>query len=200
MKLKKQITIVALLITSCTALGQNKKTEAEFKKMCSEIANAFAKKNIFAINKYINSQTGVYIITRPGAIDVFSNEKKLDVKNPIKPTYPFSDTSSVKKHVIKYGLAPKFDCGTMKWNQVGFVADSSTKYNRISDIMDFRTKYENEKYTKEDSIKKDSVEKHIRKVVFTEIAKNHGLVFYLSFLNGKWYLTIVDTVEGSCGA
>ena len=194
----KGVFILSFAILAFRGVSQIKKTEAEFKKTCSEIANAFAKKNIAAINKYINPQTGVYIITRPGAIDAFTNERKLDAKNPIKPMYPYKDTSSVKKHVIKYGEAPKYNCGTMEWDQEGFVADSSTKYKRLSGIMDFRMKNEGAKYTPEDVAKKDNVEKQMRKVVYTEIAKHHGLVFYMSFIKGKWNLTIIDTVEGSC--
>jgi len=192
------IFILSFVVLSFVGVSQSKKTEAKFKKMCSEIVNAFAKKNIAAINKYVNTQMGVYIITRPGAIDAFSNEKKLDTKNPINPVYPYKDTLSVKKHVLKYGAVPKFDCGSMKWDQEGFVADSSTKYSRISEIMDFRMKNEGAKYTPEDVAKKDNVEKQMRKVVYTEIAKRHGLVFYMSFIKGKWHLTIIDTVEGSC--
>ena len=199
MKLKNHITIFLALI-SCIAFGQNKKTEAEFRKLCSEIATAFAKKNSTAINKYINPETGVYVVTRPGAMDEFINQKKLDAKNPFKIKYPYSDTSAVKKHFVKYGAAPTFDCGSMKWNKNGFVADSSTKFNRISDIMNFRTKNEGAKYSKEEIEKINTAEKINRKIVFTLINKGHGLVFYLTFLNGKWYLFLIDTVASDCGA
>ncbi len=200
MKLIKYITTAALLTATCFAFSQDKKTEAAFRKTCSEIANAFAKKNIAALNKYINPEAGVYVVTRPGAIDEFVNQKKIDAKNPFKISYPYKDTASVKKHLVKYGTAPTFDCGSMKWNKNGFVADSSGKFNRISEIMNFRTKNEGAKYSKEEIEKINTAEKINRKVVFTEIAKNHGLVFYLTFLNGKWYLFLIDTVEGDCGA
>ncbi len=199
-KMKKYIISAALLITNYFAFSQNKKTEAAFRKTCSEIANAFAKKNIKSINKYINPQTGLYVVARPGAIDDFTNQKKLDTKNPFKISYPYKDTSSVKKHFVKYGAAPKFDCGSMAWNNTGFVADSSAKFKRISDIMNFRIKNEGVKYSMEDFDKINTTENVNRKVVFTEIAKKHGLVFYLSFINGKWYLTIIDTVASNCGA
>jgi len=200
MKLKKHIATAVLAIATCLAFGQDKKSETEFKKTCVALADAFTKKNVAEINKYINPKTGVFIISRPGAMDVFTNEKKLDAKNPFAFPYPYSDTIHLKKYPLKYDSAPKYDCGTEKWNKNGFVADSSTKFNRISDIMGFRIKYEEANYSKEEISKINAAEKINRKIVFTEIAKKHGLVFYLSFLNGKWYLTIVDTVASNCGA
>src|ERR1035437_6238934 len=108
MKLKRYKTTAGLLMVSCLAFNQNppigktgeanKKTEAEFKKTCMVLADAFAKKNIAEINKYINPKTGVYVITRPGAMDVFKNEKKLDAKNPFPFQYPYSDTIHIKKY------------------------------------------------------------------------------------------------------
>jgi hypothetical protein len=190
---------VVLVIYRVLAFGQDKKTEAEFSKTCSEIVNAFAKKNIAGLNKYSNTNTGVYIISRPGAVSVFTRIKKFDDKTFFALKYPYRDTTAIKKHTITYASAPRFDCGDMKWDKMGFVADSSAGYKPITEIMDFREKYEHEKYTAEDVDKKNETEKRLRKVVYTHIAKNHGLVFYMSFIQGKWYLSIIDITAGSCG-
>jgi hypothetical protein len=200
MQLKKIIVTVILFMGTCLGFGQNKKAETEFRKLCSEVANAFARESMADVNKYINPDVGIFVITRPGAIDDVTNQKKMDEKNPFTIKYPYKDASAVKKHAVKYNEAPKFNCGTMKWNKAGFVADSVSHYNRITEIMEFRIKNENAKYSAEDISKKDLIEKKIRKVVFTEIAKNHGLVFYMSLINGKWYLTVVDITEGLCAA
>jgi hypothetical protein len=200
MQLKKHVVIVALLMGVCLGFGQNKKEETEFRKLCSEIANAFAKENMVDVNKYINPDAGIFVIIRPGAIDDVISQKKMDEKNPFAIKYPYKDASAVKKHTVKYGEAPKFNCGTMKWNKAGFIADSISHYNRITEIMDFRTKNENAKYSEENISKKDLIEKRMRKVTFTEITKKHGLVFYMSYINGKWYLTVVDITEGLCAA
>lgn len=205
MKLKKHIVTAALVLIAGLAFAQDKhrlarqeNPETEFRKTCSEITNAFAKKSITALNKYINPHTGVFIISRPGAIDAFTHEKKLNGKKPFAIEYPYKDTSAVKKHLVKYGKAPKFNCRTMNWDQEGLVADSSAKFSRLSEIMNFREKNEGAKYSDEEKTQINTIEKHLRKIVFTEIAHNRGLVFYMSYINGKWYLSIIDTAEGSC--
>jgi hypothetical protein len=198
MKLKKQIVAAVFLMSACLVFGQTQKTETAFKKACNDIANAFAKENIGAINKYIDADAGVYVISRPGAIDAFVNQKQLDKKKPFAIKYPYKDTSAVKKHAVSFAVAPKYNCGDMKWDKAGFVADTLTKYSRLSDLMNFLATNNGEKYTAAQIEMRDVVEKKMRKVVFTKISKNRGLVFYMSLLKGKWYLTMIDLTEGMC--
>lgn len=194
----KRIILLFLAVGPLVSFSQSKAQEAEFRRLCSEVANAFAKNNMADVNKYINPEAGIYIIGRFGALDAITHEPKLDEKKPFEVNY--KDASAVKKHKISYGVVPKFSCGDMKWNKLAFIADTATKYRRLSDIMHFRVTNEGKTYTAAQIEAKDAVERNIRKVVYSSIAKKRGLVFYMSFLNGKWYLTVVDTTEGKCAA
>ncbi|MGZ3866878.1 MAG: hypothetical protein ACXVC6_14150 [Bacteroidia bacterium] len=194
----KRIILVFLTIGPLISFSQSKAEEAEFRRLCGEVANAFAKNNMTSVNKFIEPSAGIYVITRPGAMDVVSHEPKLDEKKPFVVNY--KDASSVKKHKISYGEVPKYSCGDMKWDKLAFVADSANKPKRLSDIMYFRSTNEGEKYTAAQTEAKDAVERKMRKVVYSSIAKKRGLVFYMSYLNGKWYLTVIDTTEGKCAA
>ncbi len=189
-----------IFISLCFCSYTQKKTnkEAAFTKLCSEIANAFAKNNIAAINKYIDANTGIYIITRPGAMDAVIHQTKLDEKKPFAFKYPYADASQIKKHKITFGTAPKYDCGTEKWNKKGFIADTTTKYHRITDVFYMTGKYGGEKLSEEETEKIKTLENNSRKIVFTEISKGKGLVFYLTLINNKWYLLLIDTVASSC--
>jgi len=177
--------------------GQNKKAEAAFKKTCITITDAFARQNFKTLNKYIKRGNGVYIISRPGAIDAVN---KFDSVNKTSfPLSPYKDKISVKKFALTYGSAPKFDCGTEKWDKKGFVADTG-QHRRLSELMDFLVKHE---MIAEDQASREKIlklEANCRKVVFTELAKKHGVVFYLTFIDKKWYLFLVDTVASDCSA
>jgi len=177
--------------------GQNKKAEAAFKKSCIAITDAFARQNFITLNKYIKRGNGVYIITRPGAIDAVNKFDSLTKTS--FPVYPYKDKISVKKYALRYSAAPKFDCGTEKWDKQGFVADTG-QHRRLSELMDFLVKYE---MSAEDQVSREKIknlEAKSRKVVFTELAKKRGLVFYLTLINNKWYLLLVDTVASDCSA
>jgi hypothetical protein len=195
----KALQSLFILLCLCTgAFAQNKKAEASFRKACTAIADAFAKQNFKTLNKYVHNETGVYIITRPGAIDALTHCDSLEMK--CFAFYPYKDPAGAKKPAVKYGTAPRFSCGDNKWDKKGFVADTATRYHRVSELMSFLAQNQMGSY---DAAKRESVnamENKSRKVVHTGLAKNHGLVFYLTCIKGRWYLTILDTVASSCAA
>jgi len=63
--------------------------------------------------------------------------------------------------------------------QSRIVADSITQYKRITEIMDFRRGMKMHNNSKERFFQKGLIEKEFGNV-FTDIAKHHGLVFYMS--------------------
>lgn len=194
-------TYILLLMTAPLFLwSQDKKSEADFQKTCSEIANAFAKQNIAAVNKYINADIGLFIITRPGVMDACTHQKNLDEKKPFAIQYAYKDKSQVKKHKVTFGTAPKYNCGTEKWDKKGFIADSTTHYDRISNVMYMTGKYGGVKPSEEELNRIKGLESNSRKVVFTELKKGKGIVFHMIFTGGKWYLLLVDLVASSCEA
>lgn len=197
----KNLWFILLLFSFQVIYPQKKNdSEASFRKLCSEIANAFAKQSIKDINKYINPEIGIYIITRPGVMDNASHQKSLDEVKPFIIPYPYKDKSQIKKHKVVFGTSPRYDCGTEKWDKRGFIADSSTLYDRASAVYYMTGKYGGEKLAEEEMEKIKTLEKRSRKVVFTELKKGKGIVFHVTLMNGKWYLFLVDLVAGSCEA
>lgn len=194
------VTLLVLSNTFAQTKAPVANKEAGFKKLCSEIVNAFAKKDMAFLNKNIQPDAGIYIMTRPGAMDNVVHQTALDEKQPFTFAYPYKDLSQVKKHKVTFGTAPKYDCGTQKWDKKGFVADSAVHYNRITDVMYMVGKYGGEKVSDEEIAKIKALESNSRKVVFTELSKGKGIVFYLSLIKGKWYLLLIDTVASSCEA
>lgn len=195
----KLIKIIALLLAASVCLhGQNKKSEAAFRKTCAAVADAFARQNFKALNKYIHNATGVYLITRPGAIDALTHCDTLKMK--CFAFYPYKDAAGAKKVKLTYGVAPRYSCGDNAWDKKGFVADTATRYHRVSELMAFLSQHEMGNYDAARQEAMRTLENKSRKVVYTELAKKHGIVFYLTCINKKWYLTILDTVASSCSA
>lgn len=174
-----------------------KAQEALFKKTCYTIAGAFAKADFKTLNKYA-CPSGIYVITRPGAIDALNRYDSLEAGT--FPYYPYRDKPIIKKNTpLKKGAAPRFDCGTEKWDKKGFFADT-VRSTRISSLMQFLKENEMGEYSAEEIAHVKEMQPKARKVVFTEMANRHGLVFNLVLINNKWYLLLVDTVASDCGA
>jgi hypothetical protein len=168
-----------------------------FKKQCADIVTAFARQDFHALNKYIDNATGVYVITRPGAIDALNHYDSLS--NQAFSHYPYKDAKGGKGVAIKIGTAPKYNCGDEMWNKRGFYADT-VHYKRIGELMDFLTKNDMGNYSVAEQNKVKDLENKSRKIVYTELSKKHGIVFYLTLINKKWRLTLVDAVASDCGA
>lgn len=173
------------------------KAETTFKKECAAIVSAFAKQDYHTLNKYVDNATGVYVITRPGAIDAINHYDSLG--SQAFSFYPYKDAACPKKLGPKFGAAPKFNCGDMKWDKKGFYADTA-RANRLSELMDFLTKNDMGKYSAAEQSKAKELESKSRKIVYTDLAKKHGIVFYLALINNKWKILLVDTVVGDCSA
>jgi hypothetical protein len=189
-----QLIIVFLLIGR---LISAQTSESAFKKECVAIVTAFAKQDLAALNKYIDKRTGVYIITRPGAIDALNHFDSLD--NKAFASYPYKDVKVAKGLTPKFGAAPKYNCGDEKWNKKGFLADT-THSTRMSELMDFLGKNGMGNFSEAELTQVKTLESKSRKVVYTELAKKHGIVFHLTFINKKWRLTLIDAVASDCGA
>lgn len=195
----KVIQLIALaLFVSVSAPAQNRRSEARFRKAAAAVAAAFAKQDFKALNKYVHNAAGVYVITRPGAIDALTHCESLNLA--CFGVYPYKDPAGAKREKLKYGAAPRYNCGDNQWDKTGFVADTATRYLRVSELMAFLSEHKMGAYdqTQQDAVRKR--EKHSRKVVHTQLAKNHGLVFYLTCIKNRWYLSVVDTVASACAA
>lgn len=190
--------IVIFLLASVAAPAQGRRAEAKFRKAATAIANAFAKQDFKTLNKYIHNATGIYVITRPGAIDALTHCQSLNMQ--CFAHYPYKDPAGAKKAKLKYGAAPRYSCGDNQWDKTGFVADTATRYHRVSELMAFLSEHQMGSYDKSTQESMRNLEKQSRKVVYTGLAKSHGIVFYLACIKKKWYLTIVDTVASSCAA
>ncbi len=190
--------LMALQLLQMPAKAQDQK-ETDFKKTCTQILQSLSMKNLSGLNSHINTSNGIYILYRIGVPDEYEQFKKLDGERPfILSEHPVS-TKDIKKYALQYGRLPSFDCGESVWNKKVFMADSVKKYRPISDIVAFHTKYDGLVLDKKTKATIKFIEKNSRKVVFTG-SKSDGFIFYVSYINGKWFLSIIDTVTTDCSA
>lgn len=195
--MKKITSTLILSIFLMTVLGQTK--EDDFKKACDDILQSISKKNAAGLNAYVSPALGVYVMHRTGAMDEWTNVKKLDGQLPYSFETFTIDKKDLKKYTLKFSAIPAYDCGESIWKKRGYFADSTKKYKPVSEIIAFRKKYEHETVSKNVLNQVKMVENNSRKIVFTG-SKGDGVIFYLSYINGKWWLSILDAVTTDCSA
>lgn len=184
--------IIAALCSAALSFGQSPK-EKQFANTLKQVVTALTTRDSATLARYTDKATGVYILNRPGVFNTFTHYPALGFSDCTYPNLPFYD--GVRLTPLKYGKLPGYDCE--KWTRTGTFVDTTKIDHLLSDIAKkLNAEFGNEVPKKKiDEFYK--LENKSRRVV---IAENEGneLIIYLSYLNSKWVLTIIDKVTGDC--
>ena len=186
------LLLFAALLWTAISFAQNSK-EKDFSETLKKVVKALSRRDSATLSRYIDKSTGVYILNRIGVTDSYYHNATLGFSDETYPNVPFYD--SVKLTPLKYAKLPSFDCE--KWTKTGTFVDTTQTSHLLSKIA----KYLNKEYGGKPPAKTINefykLETKSRRIV---IAENNGneLIIYLSLLNNKWVLTIIDKVTCDC--
>lgn len=192
--MKHFLIIIATSFWTTISFAQSSKEE-DFVKALKKVVTALTKRDSVVLSKYIDKKIGTYILYRIGVFDTYSHFSTLGFNDTTYPNAPFYDY--VKLTPLKYSKLPKFNCE--KWTKTGTFVDT----NNISHLLSKVAKGINKEFKGKVSLKKINefynLENKSRRII---IANNNGneLIIYLSFINNKWVLTIIDKVTCDCSA
>lgn len=176
----------------------NNPKEKLFFNTLKQVVYLLQKKDSAALATYIHHATGVYLIYRPGASDIFTNSPSLNFNESIYPS--ISVSPQLQAQSLNYEILPTFDCATESWSKIGCYTDTSSTDHLLSGIARaLRDIFEVDWISENTIATLKQLEDCSRRIV---IVNNTGesLVIYLSYIKKKWYLTIVDLVSNDCSA
>ena len=190
--MRKLIIITAGFFEATLSFGQASKEKA-FVATLTHIVTALANRDSATLSKYIDKNTGVYILSRPGIMDSYSHYPRIGFSDTTYPNVPFYDKVRLTK--LKYAKLPTFDCE--KWTKTGTFVDTTIIDHLLSKIAKNLNKEIKGAVPSTKINTYYKLENKSRRVV---IADNDGgeLIIYLSFINNKWALTIIDKVTCDC--
>ena len=188
-------TILILLLSSIAF--SSSASDNNLDKTIIKVVKAFKEKDATTLNGLINEDIGLIVLFRRGIPDEFSRTDKIDFKKPIPEYLPYFDFSTDNE--IKYQTLPYFDCDSMKWSKTGIYCDTTQIDNLLSTTAQQLEKNKGEKVPDSEIEEFVRIENKSRRIV---LADNDGgeLVFYLTIIENKWYLTILDRVSSDCSA
>lgn len=204
----KLLFYLLLLLPTLPLTGNAQNKEQLFEETVYTLIDAFAKRDKETIGSYINNDIKLATIYRMGAANNFSflDEPDLDPEttNPLMNYRPINVPESDYK--IEYGKSAMYSCDTEEWNlPPGLYCNKNTVdrvfTSAIRLYIDYDMKYNDSEYhisEKEYQAYKD-LENKSRKI-YLILEDGDDLVFSLSWINNKWYLTILDRVAGDCSA
>lgn len=169
----------------------------KFDKSIIQIVKALGAGDSGLVNQFIHPQFGIVVLLRRGTMDRYEKANKIDFNHPIPEHQPYS-LFKIDSN-IKYQQLPTFDCGLEKWSKIGLYCDTTFKDNILSTTAKNLKEFMNENIPVEIIEKFVEIDKSSRRIVLVD---NNGgeIIFYLTLIENKWYLTIIDRVTSDCSS
>lgn len=209
-KIVGAVVLLALFIASC---GQGQKKEIqkkdsvevvapvtiqeqnELSEVITRFVRAYISKDSQMVNALINPDLGFTVIYRPGAADSFVKIDSIDFNKPIPDYFPYPNI--LNEYVLVYEKLPEYDCGTEKWNKLGFICDTTSHPNQLSNIVAFEKEFDEATFSEEQLEEIEKAEQESFRVILTSATP---LVFHVQKYKGRWYVTTLDRAYAGCDA
>lgn len=162
-------------------------------EVITRFARAYISQDNDKVNALIHPDLGLYIIYRPGASDVYAHVSRIDFSKPVPNHFPY--TTFQNDYTLTFEKLPVFDCGSEKWDKLGFFADTTATANQLTTIAIFRQEFENVSAAEVAQI--EELEKDTYRIILTV---NENLVFHVKKYEGAWYVIVLDRAYGWCDA
>lgn len=190
MKFLLTMTLVSILASPSLSQSQQ---ERDFAYTLTQVIKALTTRDSARLANYIHPGTGVYVLYRPGVMDIFSHYPTLGFSDSSYPHAPFYD--GVKLTPLVYGKLPSYDCE--RWSKTGTFVDTTRTDRLLSETAKIMNRELGSEIPKAKINEFMKLEERSRRVV---IAENEGneLIIYLGLVGGKWYLTMIDKVTADC--
>jgi len=186
---------ILLLVLPYTCISQEKK-EQDFNIAVKEVIQAFSKQDSRLLSRYIHKETGILLLHRIGVFDTYTRYTKINFSDSSYPSALFRTPNKIKSYPLQYDHLPKIDC-EKGWNKNGLFVDTTKTDHLLSKICKERNKWHLDTIPAKKIKYFISLENRSRRVVLV----NHhtwDLIFYMTYIDGKWYITIFDTATSDC--
>jgi hypothetical protein len=196
-KVKAIITISIFLAYNNFCYGQALK-EQKFSAAIKEVVQAFSRRDSGRLSKFIKKDIGVYQVDRIGVFDHYNHYKKLGFTDTTYSLALLTSSKGIKLLPLQYASLPTYDCGKEAWSKKGLFVDTTKTDHLLSEVSTFRNKHVPDNIPEQKIKFFFELETKSRRVVLYD-HNGKELVFYLTYIGGNWFLTVIDNVTSDCG-
>ena len=200
------LSIIALIAGSC--FGQATKKQAKMQRetvvnqssleeVIIETIKAYQNQDEATLNKLVMRDFGIAFLYRRGTFDNLSIADKISFDEPVPEYLPY-DVYFEIDYKIRFETLPIFSCDTEEWDKsYGIYCDTTNNNNKLSITAKNENEWINADWSANEIKKFEKIEKKSHKIIVN--GDKGDFVFYLTFWQNKWYLTIIDRFE-ACSA
>lgn len=204
------VILLSALLTSCGQPNSKERTtkdsveivtpvtveeKNDLAELVTRFVRAYASKDNNKVNRLVHPELGITVIYRPGASDTFVKLDSIDFTKPMPDYFPYPELNN--DYMLTFEKLPEFDCGTEKWNKLGFFCDTTSHPNQLSNIVAFEKEFDEAKFSEEELDKLEVAEAESFRVIVTTATP---LVFHVRRYKGVWYVTTLDRAYAGCDA
>ena len=161
------------------------------------VVRAYHNRDSASINRMIQPETGLYIIYRRGVFPEIQKTRKIDFDHPVPGHFSYEGIKPVTK--IRYEELPDYSCEKGEWNKNGLFCDTVSRDHLLSETARDLKKYRGDNIPEKRINHFRELESKSQRVVLVDEAGGE-LVFYLTRMDDKWYLTMIDRLTSDCSA
>ena len=172
-------------------------TDNELENTICSILTAYSEKDTATLNSFINEETGLYVLFRRGVFDEIEKTMQIDFDKPVPEYFPYFEFEKFGK--IQYEALPQFDLDSETWNKFGLFVDTTYVDNLLSKTAKNLVEYRGDNIEASLIRQFEEIESKSFRIILVD--QNGGeFIFYLTKLNDKWVLTIIDRVSSDTSA
>lgn len=188
--MKTTYTLLAILFCTLRATCQSTKEES-FTATIKEVIFALSNRDSVKLSKFENSSCRVFILYADDTAMIYRRINFIGYTDTTFPNKLYYD--QVKYTAPQYATLPVYNCENFQWNKSGIFVDTNRVDHYLSQIITRWSEGQQVKMTKYFY----DVENRSRRIVVSD-NKFNSLIFYLSYIDDKWYLTIIDKYSMVC--
>ena len=158
----------------------------DLKNEVNQIAQLIKQNNLALLSsKYIHPINGYYEVTK------FEHKNIFEIKNNISNIDNLIDSFEIKIEKATFNCSP-LDDSLYGWDKEGvFLNSQTTPY--ITKIMEEANTLQVNRFKKEEIEKADFIEQTSYEVIIP-----YTIIFYITKIDNKWYITLIDNIITDC--
>jgi len=193
--MKSKILILIILFFTAFKIS-NAQDRKSLNKAIFKVLNAYENKDDKTMNAMISKDIGIVFLYRRGAHDNITKRDSFSFENPVPEYLPYEKIGKTATK-IKHQKLPEFECSVEKFNLTpGIYCQKTTKERNLSTVAQHENEFLDANWTPEHFKLFNKIEDNgYRIIAYNRNDIDSIFIFHLTWLNNKWYLTVIDRFE-----